>query len=65
MSKFAPSGRTDQKRIATHPLRDERRERARLRQEARDARSPQEQLDLLATRGITSGREFDRLTAAA
>lgn len=36
-------------------------DRAAKRQEARDARTPQQQLKVLAARGVTSGREADRL----
>ncbi len=35
--------------------------RAAKRQEARDARTPQKQIETLAARGVTSGREVDRL----
>ena len=43
--------------------RKERQEQAIERKEARAQRTPEEQLDVLAKRGITSGREFDRLRA--
>lgn len=39
-----------------------RKARAEERQKARDARTNEEQLDVLRSRGITSGREWDRLS---
>lgn len=53
--------RAGQKRVAQHLDRIKRREDARVRQEARDARSPQEQLDLLVERGHGHCAEADRL----
>ncbi len=51
------------KRQTTHPLRRDRRNRAADRQLERDARTNQEQLDLLIERGHGNCEEALRLRA--
>lgn len=41
--------------------REQKREEAQARQKARKARTPDEQLDILRSRGITAGGEWERL----
>lgn len=50
-----PWGREERRRV--------RQEEAEARKDVRAARSAEEQLAVLADRGVTSGREVDRLTA--
>ena len=43
--------------------RKERQEEAEARKAERAKRTPEEQMDTLRARGVTSGREWDRLCA--
>lgn len=42
--------------------REQKREEAQERQRVRASRTPEEQLAILRSRGITSGVEYDRLS---